>query len=152
VISGVSRSLCQRSPSAGDPGARVEEGREVVGERRLAGEHHVVAAGAVDFEKSQRGLGEVDAVAALGVAGDLGVRAVAAGDRITAVVAAEAFAVVQHGHVAAEGALPWRIEAQRDIRGVRFVQLERTAVELSDQQIVREQLQARAEGDRFLCL
>ena len=38
-------------------------------ERRLAGEHHVIAASAVDFEKSQRGLGEVAAVATLGVAG-----------------------------------------------------------------------------------
>ena len=56
---------------------------------------------------------------------------------------------MQHGHIAAEGTLPRRIEAQRDIRGVRFAQLERTAVESPDQQVVREQLQARAQGDRF---
>jgi hypothetical protein len=52
-----------------------------VRERRLAGEHNVVAAGALDFEESQRGFGEVDAVATLGVAGDLGVRAITASDR-----------------------------------------------------------------------
>jgi len=61
VISGVSRSLCQRSPSpeakpkrprwdvpasalkrsTGAPRGAVEEGREVVRERRQPGEHHV---------------------------------------------------------------------------------------------------------------
>src|SRR5688572_5944094 len=37
----------------GHPGTRVEERREVVRERRLAGEYHVVAARCMDFKESQ---------------------------------------------------------------------------------------------------
>ena len=61
----------------GHVGPGVEEGREVMGEGRRVGEDDVVVAGAVYFEEAELGLVPVDAIAALGVAGDLEVGAVA---------------------------------------------------------------------------
>lgn len=131
------------------PGPRVEHRAEVVRERGLPGEHHVVRLRAVHLEQAQFRLRPGAAVLREGDAGDLGVRPVLPGGRVAAVVRPEVAAVAEDGGVPAERPLPRPVEPERDALVPRRFEPQGDAVELVDQVRVGEQLAPRADVGRL---
>ena len=116
------------------PGSRVQERREVVRPLPCPTADDVARQAALNRVEPEIGTRERDPVPAAGVAGDLRDRAVHPGH--PAVVEVDAFAILDHGGVADEAALPGLVEAQGSIGELRVVELQAGAVAALDERLI----------------
>jgi len=135
-----------------DTGTAVEKRREVVCERRHIREHHIVVLAAVDFVQAELRPRPANAIFGFRIAGAFAGSAVGE-PRVAAVIHAEfcRWLVVNHRDVSTEAAFPRLVEFQRDARRLRRVHTQRRAFHFLDQQPVREQFAAQADGYGIFC-
>ncbi|MFM1944134.1 MAG: hypothetical protein RI897_3116 [Verrucomicrobiota bacterium] len=126
-------------------GVGIEEGGEVMA-CAVMGEDNVVVGGAVDFEEAELGFGPVDAVGALGVAGDLVVEVVL-GLGHAAVIHPQCVAVLKDGEVGAVDAFPGEVRMEDDFPGGGMVEFLSGVMERVDEIVIDEDFALGAEVD-----